>query len=118
VLIFYPGDETPVCRKQLCEVRDSTELLRANNAVAFGINPQSGSSHKRFHGKQSFNFPLLVDSDGSVCEAYRTRGLMTVRTVYGIDSEGIVRFARRGKPALEDVLAALTTIAPNEIRRF
>ena len=27
VLIFYPGDETPVCRKQLCEVRDNWQRI-------------------------------------------------------------------------------------------
>ena len=32
VLLFYPGDETPVCTKQLCSVRDRWEDYTATGA--------------------------------------------------------------------------------------
>lgn len=114
MLIFYPGDETPVCRKQLCELRDSAELLRARNAVAFGINPQGTESHKRFHANRAFNFPLLSDPDGSVCRSYRAHGLVTVRTVYGIDGDGVIRFARRGRPGVVEALDALAELPASQ----
>ena len=33
-------------------------------------------------------------------------GLMTKRTVYLIGPDGVIRYARRGKPPVEEVLAA------------
>ena len=46
-------------------------------------------------------FPLLVDEGGKVCDAYNTRGLMTKRTVYLIGPDGVIRYASRGKPAVD-----------------
>ena len=106
MLVFYPGDETAVCRKQLCEIRDRSELLAANGVKAFGINPQSAESHRKFGERHRFGFPLLVDRNQEVARLYRARWLMTIRTVYLIDPEGVIRFARRGKPSPEEVLEA------------
>jgi peroxiredoxin Q/BCP len=106
VLIFYPRDETSVCRAQLCEFRDRSGLTTAKDALVFGINPQSASSHADFRERNNFSFPLLVDDGGRVCEAYHTRGLVTKRTVYLIGRDGVIRYSRRGKPTPEEVLAA------------
>ena len=61
VLIFYPGDETTVCRRQLCEFRDRWPMAQRKNALVFGVNPQSAGSHAKFRDKRQFPFPLLVD---------------------------------------------------------
>ncbi len=106
VLIFYPRDETPVCRTQLREFRDRSELVASKDTVVFGINPQDADSHADFHRRQKLNFPLLIDGDGTVCKAYHTNGIMTKRTVYLIGKDGAIRYAQRGKPAPEEVLAA------------
>jgi F-type H+-transporting ATPase subunit beta len=82
VLVFYPGDNTPGCTKQLCAIRDRFELFADNDTVVFGINPQDPASHKKFIIKRSLPFPLLVDGDRKVIVAYGCRGmLMTKRTV-------------------------------------
>jgi peroxiredoxin len=60
VLVFYPGDNTPGCTKQLCAIRDRFELFADNDTVVFGINPQDPASHKKFIIKRSLPFPLLV----------------------------------------------------------
>lgn len=106
MLIFYPGDETPVCRKQLCVVRDHSDLLAQRGVRVFGINPQSAASHKKFSDHHHFGFPLLVDRNQGVARLYNARWLTTIRTVYLIDPEGIIRFAQRGKPSPEEVLRA------------
>lgn len=106
VLIFYPRDETPVCRQQLCEFRDEAKLAAAKNAVVFGVNPGTAVSHSGFQGKLNLPFPLLVDEGSRVAELYKAKGiLMTVRTVYLIDKEGRIAYARRGKPDPKEVLA-------------
>ncbi len=105
-LVFYPGDETPVCRKQLCEFRDQWYLARQKNTVVFGVNPQSAASHTRFREKRELPFHLLVDQGQRVAAAYNASGLLVRRTVYLIGKNGVIRYARRGKPSAEEVLAA------------
>ena len=105
VLVFYPRDETPVCTAQLCEFRDRWGDAQARNTVVFGINPQTEAAHGRFRSKHSLPFPLLADAGGKVCDLYRTRGIVTKRTVYLIGPDGVIRYAKRGKPAVDEVLA-------------
>lgn len=107
VLVFYPGDNTPGCTKQLCEFRDRWDLVQQRGVAVFGVNPQSPASHGRFRQKYRFPFPLLVDKGQKVGELYHTNGLFVKRTVYLIGPDGVIRFARRGMPAPSEVLAAL-----------
>ena len=107
VLIFYPADETPTCRKQLCEFRDTASVWKGKNTVVFGVNPGGGRSHTGFRNKLGLGFPLLVDSGGKVADLYQCKGfIMTTRTVYLIGPDGKIRYAKRGKPDPSEVLAA------------
>jgi peroxiredoxin Q/BCP len=106
VLVFYPADETTVCRKQLCEFRDEWKSVKERNAVVFGVNPGSAKSHQEFKERQKYPFPLLVDAGQQVAKLYSAGGLIVKRTVYLIDPEGTIRFAQRGKPVPEEVLGA------------
>jgi thioredoxin-dependent peroxiredoxin len=105
VLVWYPGDETKICTKQLCEFKDAWSQLATQDTVVFGINAQNAESHLRFKQKFGFPFPLLVDPGQRVSKVYHTSGWLVRRTVYRIDKEGIIRFARRGKPTPAEVLA-------------
>ena len=40
VLVFYPGDDTPTCTKQLCEFRDRWEQAKMRNVLVYGVNPR------------------------------------------------------------------------------
>jgi peroxiredoxin Q/BCP len=106
VLVFYPGDDTPVCRAQLCEFRDNWERATAKNTVVFGVNPGGSTSHERFREKNKLPFPLIVDSGQKVGELYHANGMIVKRTVYLIGPDGTIRYAKRGKPAVGEVLAA------------
>lgn len=103
VLVWYPGDDTSVCRKQLCEFRDLWPKL--NNTVVYGVNPQSAESHAKFRAKFAFPFPLLIDKGQKVGQLYNTHGIVAKRTVYLIGPDGIIRYAKRGKPEPAEVLA-------------
>jgi thioredoxin-dependent peroxiredoxin len=107
VLVFYPGDDTPVCRKQLCEFRDQWEQARRQNVQVFGVNPADAASHHKFQAKYRFPFPLLVDAGQKVAGLYHASGLFVKRTVYLIGPDGVIRYAKRGKPDPAEVLAAL-----------
>jgi thioredoxin-dependent peroxiredoxin len=106
VLVFYPSDDTLICSKQLCEFRDAWPDMRGHNVAVFGINPQSAESHREFRDHNKFPFSLLVDSDQRVAALYNSDGGMVNRTVYLIGPTGLIRYARRGMPRPEEVLAA------------
>jgi len=103
VLIFYPGDDTPGCTKQLCQFRDHWNQLRSRGVEVFGINPGSAKSHAKFRRKFQFPFPLLVDQGRRVATQYHANGIIVKRTVYRIDPEGYIRFAKRGMPSPSEV---------------
>jgi peroxiredoxin Q/BCP len=106
VLVFYPGDDTPGCTKQLCQFRDEWDVVRQRGIALFGVNPQSPAKHTRFRQKFQFPFPLLVDRGQKVAALYHANGLIVKRTVYLIGADGVIRFARRGMPKPSEVLAA------------
>ena len=105
VLVFYPADETRVCRQQLCEFRDVRQLAGDRGVLVYGINPGSAESHSSFRNKQNLPFPLLVDADKKVASLYHANGLIVKRTVYLVGRDGMIRFAKRGKPKPEEVLS-------------
>jgi thioredoxin-dependent peroxiredoxin len=106
VLVFYPGDDTPTCRKQLCEFRDQWSEAGKRNVQVFGVNPSSAGSHAKFQEKYRLPFPLLVDAGQKAAALYRANGLFIKRTVYLIGPDGAILYARRGKPDPAEVLAA------------
>jgi peroxiredoxin Q/BCP len=106
VLVFYPGDDTPGCTKQLCEFRDGWGEAQARGIAVFGVNPQGAQAHSRFREKYHFPFPLLVDRGQKVASLYHANGLIVKRTVYLIGPDGKIRFAKRGMPKPAEVLAA------------
>nr|MDQ3042445.1 peroxiredoxin [Acidobacteriota bacterium] len=70
VLLFYPGDNTPVCTKQLCSVRDNWKDYQATGAEVVGISTDSAASHKGFAEKHNLPLTLLADETGEVVEKY------------------------------------------------
>jgi thioredoxin-dependent peroxiredoxin len=92
VLLFYPGDETPVCTKQFCSYRDTG--LEGLGATVVGISAQDLESHQRFTTHHGLTVPLLADADKKVARAYGVSipVVGTRRAVFAIDEQGVVRF--------------------------
>jgi len=97
VLVFYPGDDTPICTKQLNSYNDDLEQFTAMNAQVLGISAQDVGSHDAFSSKYGFSFPLLADTDKAVAGLYGTLGPIGFprRSVFIVDDEGVVRYAHR-----------------------
>lgn len=70
ILYFYPADDTPGCTIQACDFRDAQNDLHEAGYVVLGVSPQGAASHQKFASKYSLNFPLLVDADTKVANAY------------------------------------------------
>jgi peroxiredoxin len=97
VLVFYPGDHTPVCTKQLNTYTADIGEFEDVGAQVLAISPQSVESHEGFSGKHGFKFPLLADTDKAVAGLYGTLGPLGYprRSVFVVDTKGVVRYAHR-----------------------
>ena len=51
VLVFYPGDDSPVCTKQLTSYNDEMSKFTDLDARVIGISPQHVASHDEFARK-------------------------------------------------------------------
>jgi thioredoxin-dependent peroxiredoxin len=97
VLLFYPGDNTPVCTKQLCSVRDKWSDYLATGAKIVGISTDTVESHKGFAAKYNLPFPLLADPGEEVVRAYGVRSWLphrSARAVVVINADGIVSYKK------------------------
>ena len=88
VLYFYPKDNTPGCTTQACGFRDQYPAITDKNAIVLGVSPDSARSHQNFRSKFSLPFPLLVDADHALAEAY---GVWRQKKMMGRTYMGVVR---------------------------
>ena len=98
-LYFYPKDDTPGCTAQACNLRDHQEELAVHNIKVIGVSIDGEAAHKKFALKYELPFPLLVDTDKTIVQAYgvwqekKNYGktyMGTVRTTFLIDEMGVI----------------------------
>jgi peroxiredoxin Q/BCP len=119
VLYFYPKDQTPGCTQEACSFRDQLSALAERGVAVVGVSPDSQGSHLKFAEKHGLGFPLLVDADHVLAEAFGAWGEKTLygrtfmgikRTTFLIDERGVIEkvWAKpKTKIHAEEVLAAL-----------
>jgi len=114
VLLFYPGNETLVCTKQLCSVRDNWNSYLETKAVIVGVSPPASEDHAGFAARHRLPLPLLIDNDRSVTKQFAQHAffpLSFTRAVVVIDAKGIVRsrevMLRAFRPKDEHVIASI-----------
>jgi thioredoxin-dependent peroxiredoxin len=98
VLVFYPGDNTPVCTEQLNSYTTGIEDFGRVGAQVLALSPQDVESHEGFAAAQGgFAFPLLADVDKQVGEAYGVLGPLGFyrRSAFVVDGNGIIRYVHR-----------------------
>jgi peroxiredoxin Q/BCP len=88
VLYFYPKDATPGCTQEACDFRDAKTALQGLGFSVVGVSPDSPDSHEKFVKKQSLNFPLISDTDHSLCREF---GVWAEKKLYGRSFMGVVR---------------------------
>jgi peroxiredoxin Q/BCP len=95
VLLFYPGDETPNCTRQMCSVRDRWEDYSSTGAEVVGISTDSVESHQKFAEHHELPLRLLSDPSAEVANLYGARSLIpgkVARSVFVIDANGVMRY--------------------------
>ena len=122
VLLFYPGDDTPVCTKQLCSVRDHWSDYQKTGAEVVGISTDSSASHQKFAGKYDLPLKLLADETGATLEKYEMKSWLPGRSARGvvvIDRNGKIAYHKVQslslfKPSDEEVLEAIRQAEKSE----
>jgi peroxiredoxin Q/BCP len=115
VLLFYPGDETPICTRQMCSVRDRWEDYSATGAEVIGLSTNTVDSHKNFAEHHDLPLKLLADVDRKVADLYGAQSLIpgkVARSVFVIDPNGIIRYRDVRplglfRPKDDDIIAAI-----------
>ncbi|MEV0838777.1 peroxiredoxin family protein [Actinocatenispora sera] len=117
LLAFYPGDDTPVCTRQLCSYSAGLDGFASVGTDVWAISRQDLDSHESFARGRGIELPLLSDLDGTVTAAYgiAVPGLGLRRSVFLVDVAGIVRWRHVGLvglsfPSREDLLAAVASL--------
>lgn len=108
VLLFYPGDNTPVCTAQMCSVRDRWAEYRETGAEIVGISTDPPESHKDFAAKNNFPFTLLSDETGEVIAKYKVKSWFPNRA-----ARAVVVIDKNGKIAYYKV-QAISLLRPND----
>ena len=115
VLLFYPGDETPICTRQMCSVRDRWKDYQATGAEVVGISSDSVESHRKFAEHHGLPLRLLADDERRVATLYGALSLIpgrVARSVFVIDANGILRYqdvrpVGLFKPKDDDIISAV-----------
>ena len=115
VLVFYPGDNTPVCTKQLVCYNNELAQFSELDAQVLALSAQDLESHEKFAAQHGFQFPLLADTEKSVARAYGVLGPLGIprRSVFVIDASGVVRYVHRALVGVtfrpvEELIAAIS----------
>ena len=88
LLYFYPKDMTPGCTTEALGFQDLYKAFKNNNTEIFAVSKDSESSHQKFCDKHGLEFPLLMDTNGSIAESY---GVWKEKSMFGKKYMGIAR---------------------------
>ena len=94
VVLFYPGDFTPVCTKQFCSYADRYDDMASLDATVVGISAQTVERHHEFQSMHAIPVALLADVDKKVAKSYGvTQPLLgTRRAVFIVDETGRIAY--------------------------
>jgi peroxiredoxin Q/BCP len=122
ILFWYATAGSQSCTTEACGFRDDFPHFEVQNAVVFGISPDTIEDQQKFTRKHKFPYPLLADPELEVANLYEVWGpkkmfgkdvMGILRTTFVIDEKGVIRsvFERVRTPGhSQKVLEALGTL--------
>ena len=120
ILVFYPGDFTPVCSDQLTLYNEVLTLFEGYDAQMLGISVDGLESHLAFSADRKIDFPLLANSDpfGEVARRYGVfdeESQTCERALFVIDRTGRISWSylspRDVNPGADGILRALENLS-------
>jgi len=97
ILFFYPKASTPGCTMEVKNLRDNYKELQEKGYELLGVSADSAKRQQNFCTKNELPYPLLVDEDKKVINAFGVWGLKKFmgreyngiyRTTFVIDEDG------------------------------
>jgi thioredoxin-dependent peroxiredoxin len=88
VIYFYPRDQTPGCTREAQAFRDLHAAFRKAGVVVIGVSRDSVASHERFAERDRLPFPLLADTEETVCRLF---DVIKWKIQYGRKYQGVER---------------------------
>jgi peroxiredoxin len=125
VLVFYPGDFTPVCTNELALIQQDLAKFAAANAEVVGLSTDTVFSHSAFQKSLGgLGFPLATDrwpyaeiakSYGVYPPSKHKLAFWNDRAIFIIDKNGKIAWSKIYEighvPDIDEVLAALQSIS-------
>lgn len=110
VLYFYPKDNTPGCSAEACSLNDGLSRLQAAGYQVIGVSKDSEASHQKFIDKYQLHFPLVADTDTTLCQL---AGVWQLKKMAGREYMGIVRttFLLSHDGTVEQIISKVNTKA-------
>jgi peroxiredoxin Q/BCP len=110
-LVFYPKDETTVCTRQMCSMRDRWDDYKATGAEVVGVSVDTVESHRKFAEHHKLPQTLLADPDKEVTTLLNLKSALggSQRAIIVIDKNGIVAYRKSVVPIFrptDDVVIA------------
>lgn len=88
VIYFYPRDNTPGCTREGEAFRDHFEEFGRLGCRILGVSRDSLKSHEKFAEKYRFPFPLIADTNETLCRQF---DVIKEKNMYGKKVLGIER---------------------------
>lgn len=125
VLVFYPGDWSPVCGDQLALYNELHEEWHKHHAQLLGISVDSAWSHIAYAKDRRLRFPLLSDFEpkGEVARrygAYDNDQGTAARALFVLDRNGLIAWSYLSpigvNPGADGILGALEALDAQQER--
>ncbi len=110
VVYFYPKDNTPGCTAEACSLNDGLDRLSEAGYQVIGVSKDSMASHRKFADKFSLRFPLVADTETTLCQE---AGVWQKKKMAGREYMGIVRttFLLSPDGTVEKIISKVNTKA-------
>lgn len=108
ILYFYPKDNTPGCTAEAIDFRDNYKTFQDMGYQVIGVSRDNEASHAKFIDKNCLPFPLIADTEGTLCELC---GVWQLKKMAGREYMGIVRttFVADNDGTITDVIKKVKT---------
>jgi len=70
VLVFYRGNWSPECNKELKRLQDSLQIIKDKGATLIAVTPEKGESIAKTIEKTAATYPILFDDELKIMKAY------------------------------------------------
>lgn len=88
IIYFYPKDNTPGCSMEAQSLDSQYEQFRKMGYQIIGVSKDSEQSHREFAEKYCLPFPLVADTDTTLCQL---AGVWRLKKMAGREYMGVVR---------------------------